>query len=80
MDLVPSRFYRVPLEEIAYVRAILEAYDGVALLRTPSPGRGEVEWVIGDGLEDEAAAIARRLVGETGMVEIPPPDDWDIGD
>jgi hypothetical protein len=73
---VTSRFFRVPLGEITYVRAILEAYDGVALLFSPDPRRGEIEWQIGDGLTAEADALVTRLTRETGLVEIARPADW----
>jgi hypothetical protein len=73
---VPSRFYRVPLEQIAYVRAIVEGYDGVALIFSPDARRGEIEWQIGEGLEDEALTIARRLEREAGLIEIARPRDW----
>jgi len=73
---VPSRFYRVPVSEIAYVRAVVEGYDGVALVHAPNANRGELEWLIGEGFEDEAQAIAERLANETGLLEIPRPPDW----
>jgi hypothetical protein len=73
---VPSRYYRVPVAEIAYVRAVVEGYDGVAVVRALDPNRGELEWLIGEGLEDEAQAIAERLAGEVGLLEIPQPADW----
>ena len=73
---MPSRWYRVPLPEIAYVRAIFEGYDGVAVLRAADPNRGEVEIVIGEGLEEEAEAIAGKLRNEAGMIEIQRPEDW----
>jgi hypothetical protein len=73
---VSSRFFRVPLEQIGYVRAIVEAYDGVALLRAADPKRGEIEWMIGEGLEDEAEVLVRRLGVEAGLIEIARPTDW----
>jgi hypothetical protein len=73
---VASRFFRVPLQQIGYVRAILEGYDGVATLHAPDPNRGEIELVMGDGLEDEVDAIARRLYQEAGLIEIERPEDW----
>jgi hypothetical protein len=76
---VVSRFYRVPLEEIGYVRAIVEAYDGLALVHAPDPRRGEIEWVIGEGMDDEAARLATRLADETGLMEITRPSDWGTG-
>jgi hypothetical protein len=75
---VTSRFFRVPLEEIAYVRAIVEGYDGLALVRVMDPDRGEIELVVGDGLEDEAAALITRLCTEAGLVEIARPPDWRV--
>jgi hypothetical protein len=73
---VVSRFFRVPLTEIAYVRAIFEGYDGVAQLVMPDANRGEIEVVIGEGMEDEAEAITRRLLEEAGLVEIARPAEW----
>ena len=77
---MPSRFFRVPLEQIAYVRAVVEGYDGVAVVRARDPKRGEVEWVIGEGLNDEAEAIVQRLGKEAGLQEIEKPADWDLGE
>jgi hypothetical protein len=73
---VPSRFFRVPLEEIGYVRAIFEGYDGVAQLKAPDPNRGEIELWIAEGFEDEVDEIARRLYDEAGLIEIARPKDW----
>jgi hypothetical protein len=73
---VSSRFFRVPLEQIGYVRAIVEAYDGVALLRAADPNRGEIEWMIGEGLEAEADELVTRLGVEAGLIEIARPTDW----
>jgi len=73
---MPSRFFRVPLEQIAYVRAIVEGYDGLALVRAPDPRRGEIEWLIGDGCEEEADTLVRRLEREAGLIEIERPADW----
>lgn len=71
-----SRFFRVSLPEIGYVRAIVEAYDGVAIVRAPDPRRGEIEWIIGEGLEAEADALIARLEREAGLIEIGRPADW----
>ncbi len=73
---MPSRFYRVPLSELAYVRAVVEGYDGVAAIHANDPRRGEIEWLIGDGLEDEAQALAARLERESFLIEIEQPPDW----
>jgi hypothetical protein len=70
-----SRFFRVPLEQIGYVRAIVEAYEGLAYLRSNDARRGEVELLIPTpGTEVEN--LIERLGRETGWVEIPRPADW----
>ena len=71
-----SRFFRVALEQIGYVRAIVEGYDGLAIVRAPDPKRGEIEWLIGEGLEAEADTVVRRLENEAGIIEIQRPVDW----
>lgn len=71
-----SLFFRVPLEQIGYVRAIVEGYDGVASVHAPDGNRGEVEWLVGEGMDDEAAALAQRLAKEAGLVPIARPKDW----
>jgi hypothetical protein len=64
------RIFRVPLAEIAYVRMILEAYDGLAVM-TSERGQGIIEWHVGPGMEAEADALARALADECGMRELP---------
>ncbi len=71
-----SRFFRVALEQIGYVRALVEGYDGLAVVRAPDARRGEIEWLIGEGLEAEAETVVRRLENEAGIIEIQRPDDW----
>ena len=73
---MPSRYFRVALAEIGYVRAIVEGYDGLAVVRAPDAKRGEIEWLVGDGLEAEADALQRRLEEEAGLIEIARPADW----
>ena len=73
-----SRFFRVPLGEIGYVRAIVEGYDGLAIVRAPDPKRGEIEWLIGDGMQAEADALIARLAREARLIEIARPADWPV--
>lgn len=71
-----SRFFRVPRAEIGYIRMIVESYDGLAFVRSAAAHRNEIEWLIGTGQELAAEQLIRRLAAETGMVEIPCPEDW----
>jgi hypothetical protein len=71
-----SRYFRVPLPQIGYVRAIVEGYDGIAIVRAPDPNRGEIEWLIGSGFEEEVERLVVRLGREAGLIEIARPADW----
>ena len=59
--------FRVPLAEIGYVRMIVEAYDGLAVMVSPGRGRSLVEWWVAPGREAEAETLAQALAAETGM-------------
>ncbi len=71
-----SLFFRVPLDQIGYVRAIIEAHEGIATVRSAAAGRGEIEWLVPEPQLDAARALAAALAEETGMIEIPRPADW----
>lgn len=73
-----SRYFRVALGEIAYVRAIVEGYDGMAVVKAAGANRGEIEWAVGEGMEAEAEALVQKLEREgIGMIEIARPADWE---
>ena len=67
------RYFRLPLEEVGYVRFIVEGYQGLAQV-SAIPGRGEIAWLIPNERTDEAESLYRALREETGLVEIPVPD------
>lgn len=56
-----KQHYRVDRREIAFIRFILEAYDGVAIVKTMDPESGLVEFQIAPGCEPEFAMILRDL-------------------
>lgn len=71
-----SLFFRVPLAEIGYVRAVVEAHEGLAYVRSAGANRGEIEWLVPEPLVDDARALAAALAEETGLQEIARPADW----
>jgi hypothetical protein len=70
-----QRYFRLPIEEIAYVRFVVEAYEGLAQV-TSLPGRAEMEWRIPEGLIAAAEELAGALAVEVGLAPIPRPPDW----
>ena len=69
------RYFRVQLPDLAYLRFLLEAYEGLAVL-TSLPGRAEVEWTVPVERTAEADALAHALGREITLVPIPRPADW----
>ena len=52
------------------MRMIVEGYDGLAVVVTPDPSVGIIEWWIPPGREAEADALARALAGSTGLTPL----------
>jgi hypothetical protein len=71
-----SLFFRIPLAEIGYVRAVVEAHEGLAYVRSAAANRGEIEWLVPEAFLEDARALAAALATETGLQEIPRPADW----
>ena len=51
--------FRVEREEIHYLRTTIEAYDGMAVVRTVDPCAATIELLIAPGCED----LILRLIG-----------------
>ena len=56
-----KQHYRVDRREIAFIRFILEAYDGLAIIKTLDPEAGLIEFQIAPGCEQDVAAILEDL-------------------
>lgn len=67
--------FRLPLGEITYVRYVVEAYDGLAVVSS-RPGVAEVTWTVPRSRRDEAEALARALGEEIGLEPLPPPRNY----
>jgi len=70
-----SLFFRVPLSEIGYVRAVVEGHDGLALMRSLAANSSEIEWLVPEPLLEDALRLARALEIETGMRQIGGPTE-----
>jgi len=72
------RYYRVDRRQIAFLRFILEAYDGLAVLQTVDPHRGEVVVYIARGCLDEADGILTDLKKTIHMEPMQAPGDQQV--
>lgn len=56
-----KQYYRVDRRKIAFIRFILEAYDGLAIVKTLDPEAGLVEFQIAPGCEQDVELILQDL-------------------
>ena len=69
-----TRIFRVNRKDIAFLKFIFEAYDGIAVLTTLDSGLGAVRLAIAPGCEKEVAAILADLQDDILMEPIAMPD------
>ena len=63
-----KRYYRVDRREIAFLRFIFEAYDGIALVKTVDAQKGIIVLYIAPGCEDDVESVLQDLNNEI-MIE-----------
>lgn len=68
-----EKHFRLDPAEICYLRFILEACDGMAVLRTIDPKTGLVSVSVAPGREEEAAGVLEDLSREIFLDPIPAP-------
>ena len=56
-----KQHYRVDRREIAFIRFIVEAYDGLAIVTTLDPAAGLIEFQIAPGCEQDLEAVLEDL-------------------
>ena len=68
-------YFRLPLEQIAYVRFVVESYEGLAQV-TSLPGRTDMQWLVPIEQQSAAEELASALAAEVHFSRIPRPPDW----
>ena len=56
-----QRYYRVDRKEIAFIKFIFEAYDGIAGMRTTDAAKGIIKLHIAPGCEEQVDRILLDL-------------------
>jgi hypothetical protein len=67
-----KRYFRVERKEIAYMRFVLEAYDGIAVLKTLDAKTGLVVLLIAPGCEPDVETVVTDLQKKILIQEIAP--------
>ena len=59
-----TQYYRVDRRQIAFIKFILEAYDGIAGMRTTDPAKGIIKLHIAPGCKEQVEQILQDLKKE----------------
>ncbi|MFZ7126916.1 MAG: DUF4911 domain-containing protein [Desulfobacterales bacterium] len=65
--LTTERHYRVDRCEISYLRFVIEACEGIAVMTTIEPGKGIIRLSVAPGREGEVDALIRQLRTAEGI-------------
>lgn len=68
-----QKYFRVNPKDMAYVKSIVESYEGLAVLRTVDSEEGIMEWMIPPDLVEEAEKLIDSLREEILIVPVSPP-------
>ncbi|CAN2041498.1 DUF4911 domain-containing protein [Candidatus Magnetomoraceae bacterium gMMP-15] len=55
------KYYITDRKDISFFKFILEAYSGIALMKTIDAGRGKVELLISPGCEEDVDILVKNL-------------------
>lgn len=73
-------YFQVRTEDIAYVKFVIESYEGVGLIRTVDRKKAVIVVLIVEDFLDDGRALLASLQREINLTEIPRPaevgDDW----
>jgi hypothetical protein len=73
-------YFEIRPEDIAYVKFVIESYEGVGLIRTIDRKKAVIVVLIVEDLLDDGRALLASLQREIVATEIPRPadvgDDW----
>jgi hypothetical protein len=65
-----QKYFRVNPKDMAYVKSIVESYDGLAVLVTLDPVEGIMEWMIPPDRVEEAEELIDSLREEVPIVSM----------
>lgn len=77
MEKLPCpRYFSVQPSELAYIKSILESYEGLVTMHTLDGKKGLVEILFPSTNTESAEALLTALACETELREIPQPEGY----
>jgi len=74
-DPFVKRYYRIVPEEIAWLRFVLESYDGLAFVRSLDGRQALVEVAYHPSRSDDAEPLLHSLIAESSMQPVTTPPE-----
>jgi hypothetical protein len=69
-----SKYFRLHRRDIAYLKFIIESYEGMAVVRTKDPHEAVVELMVAPGWERDLEEVLEGLRKEIRIEPLPPND------
>ena len=66
-----SRYFRVRRKDIAYLKFIIESYEGMAVIRAKDPHEAIVELMVAPGWEKDLEEVLEGLQKEIPIESLP---------
>ncbi len=66
-----SKYFRLHRKDIAYLKFIIESYEGMAVVRTKDPHEAVVELMVAPGWEEDLEEVLEGLRKEIGIEPLP---------
>jgi len=66
-----SKYFRVRREDIAYLKFVIESYEGMAVLRTRDPHEAIIELMVAPGWEEDLEKVLEGLRREMPIESLP---------
>lgn len=67
------RYFKVDPKDIVYIKAILESYEGMVVVRTVEIGKPVIELLIAQDFMDPVQAVLQDLKKAVTLEEVPGP-------
>ena len=71
------RYFVIDPKDIVYLKAVLESYEGMVVVRTVEVGKPVIELLIAQDFELYLEPVLQELRNQVYLQEIPSPEAWD---
>lgn len=79
MNNIPEikiRYFIIDPQDIVYLKAVLESYEGMVVVRTVEAGKPVIELLIAHDFQDTVSVVIEDLKKQVKLEELPSPDAW----